>query len=246
MLAYLAILAIWVDRQALNTDNWTQASSQMLENPTVRNRVAEYMVEQLYANVDVQAEIRAALPRARSAARGPGRGRCAQLRRARGQGGALAPARPGGVGGRQPGRARAFGPDPRGRWPGRQTTGGVVVLDLKQLITELEARTGIGGRVVSRLPADAAQVTVLRSDQLELAQDAFTVLDALPIVSVVLSLALFAIALAVAPGWRRQAVRGFGFGLVAAGARRARDEEPGGRRDRGFARSDGGGRARGA
>jgi hypothetical protein len=41
LLAYLAIVAIWVDRQALNTDNWTQASSQMLENPTVRNRVAE-------------------------------------------------------------------------------------------------------------------------------------------------------------------------------------------------------------
>ena len=100
LLAYVAIVAIWVDRQALNTDNWTQASSQMLENPTVRNRVAEYMVEQLYANVDVQAEIRAALPRARSAARGPGRGRGAQLRRAGSQGGALAPARPGGVGGR--------------------------------------------------------------------------------------------------------------------------------------------------
>src|ERR687898_716760 len=116
LLAYLAILAIWVDRQALNTDNWTQASSQMLENPTVRNRVAEYLVEQLYANVDVQAEIRAALP------------------------------------------------------------------ERAQLLAELEARTGIGGRVATRLPADAAQVTVLRSDQLELAQDAFTVLDALPIV----------------------------------------------------------------
>ena len=39
--AYLAIVAIWVDRQAFNTDNWTQASSRMLENPTVRNRVAD-------------------------------------------------------------------------------------------------------------------------------------------------------------------------------------------------------------
>ena len=91
------------------------------------------------------------------------------------------------------------------------------MLDLKQLITELEARTGIGGRVLTGLPADAAQITVLRSDQLELAQDAFTLLDVLPIISVVLSLALFGIALAVAPGWRRQAVRGYGFGLVAAG-----------------------------
>ena len=50
LLAFVAVLAIWVDRQALNTDNWTRSSSQMLENPTVRNRVAEYLVEQLYAN----------------------------------------------------------------------------------------------------------------------------------------------------------------------------------------------------
>jgi Short C-terminal domain len=40
----------------------------------------------------------------------------------------------------------------------------------------------------------------------------------LPIVLVVLSLALFGLALALAPGWRRQATRGYGIGLVAAGA----------------------------
>ena len=71
LLAYVAVVALWVDRQALNTDNWTQASSQMLENPTVRNRVGEYMVEQLYANVDVQAEIRAALPERAQPLAGP-------------------------------------------------------------------------------------------------------------------------------------------------------------------------------
>ena len=218
LLAYLAIVAIWVDRQALNTDNWTQASSQMLENPTVRNRVAEYMVEQLYANVDVEAEIREALPERAQPLAGPVAGAVRNfVERAANE----VLSRP---------RAQAAWEEANraahellvrtleGGGPVVQTTGGVVVLDLKQLITELEARTGIGGRVLTRLPADAAQVTVLRSDQLELAQDAFTVLDALPIVSVVLSLALFGIALAVAPGWRRQAVRGYGFGLVAAGA----------------------------
>ena len=71
LLAYLAIVAIWVDRQTLNTDNWTQASSQMLEDPTVRNRVAECMVEQLYANVDVEAEIREALPERAQPLAGP-------------------------------------------------------------------------------------------------------------------------------------------------------------------------------
>jgi hypothetical protein len=105
----------------------------------------------------------------------------------------------------------------KGGGPVVSTGGGVVTLDLRELLTELEARTGVGGRVAERLPPSAAQITVMRSDQLEAAHNGFKVLDALPIISVVLSLALFGIALAVAPGWRRQAVRGYGFGLVAAG-----------------------------
>ena len=218
LLAYLAILAIWVNRQALNTDNWTRASSEMLENPTVRTRVAEYMVEQLYANVDVQAAIREALPPRAQPLAGPIAGAVRNfVERAANE----VLSRPRGQAAWEDANRTAHELLVRtleGGGPVVQTTGGAVVLDLKQLLTELEARTGIGGRVVSKLPADAAQVTVLRSDQLELAQNAFTVLDALPIVSVALSLALFGIALAVAPEWRRQAVRGYGFGLVAAGA----------------------------
>ena len=62
VLAYVAILAIWTDRQVLNTDNWTRASSEMLESPVVRARVAGFLVDELYQEVDVAAEIRAALP----------------------------------------------------------------------------------------------------------------------------------------------------------------------------------------
>ena len=98
------------------------------------------------------------------------------------------------------------------------TNNGVVVLDLKSLLAETQARIGLGGRLSNALPADAAEITILRSDQLELAQDSFRTLRALPIVLVSLSLLLFAIALAISPGWRRQAVRAYGIGFIAAGA----------------------------
>ncbi len=75
----------------------------------------------------------------------------------------------------------------------------------------------IGGRIEQRLPASAASVTVLRSRQLKTAQDTARVLDDLPIVLTALSLALFACALLAAPGYRRNAVRGYGMGLAAAG-----------------------------
>ena len=62
VLAFAAILALWVNRQVLNTDNWTKASSQMLESPAVQSQLSAYLVDQLYANVDVEAQIREALP----------------------------------------------------------------------------------------------------------------------------------------------------------------------------------------
>ena len=218
VLAYLAIVAIWVDRQVLNTENWTRASSEMLESPVVRARVAGFLVDELYENVDVAAEIRAALPERAQPLAGPAAGAVRNLAE-RSANELLA----------RPRAQEAWENANRsahelliqvleGGGPILSTTGGVVVLDLKELLTELEARTGVGGRIADRLPADAAQIEILRSDQLELAQDAFTTLDALPIVTVALSLLLFGVALAVAPGWRRQATRGYGLGLVAAGA----------------------------
>jgi hypothetical protein len=217
VLAYIAILAIWADRQILDTNHWTRASSEMLERPVVRAQVADYLVDQLYANVDVQSEIRQALPERAQPLAGPAAG---ALRNLVERGANEILSRP---------RAQQAWEDANrnahalllkvleGGGPVLSTTNGVVVLDLKQLLAELEARTGIGGRVADRLPADSAQIEILRSDQLELAQDAFTALGALPIIAVVLSLALFGLALAVAPGWRRQATRGYGIGLVAAG-----------------------------
>jgi hypothetical protein len=98
------------------------------------------------------------------------------------------------------------------------TQGGVVTLDLKLLLAQIADRVGVGGRLSSALPASATSITILRSDQLDLAQNIVQVLKPLAIVLVALSLALFGIALAIAPDWRRNAVRAYGFGLVVAGA----------------------------
>ena len=49
-------------------------------------------------------------------------------------------------------------------------------------------------------------------------QSAFKILKALPVVLVCLSLLLFAAALLVSPGWRRQAIRAYGIGFIVAGA----------------------------
>ena len=49
----IGMFAVWVNRQALNTDNWTQTSSEMLADPVIRDQVAIFLVDELYSNVDV-------------------------------------------------------------------------------------------------------------------------------------------------------------------------------------------------
>ena len=53
MLTVVAILSIWANRQVLNADNWSTTSTQLLQDPAVRATAANYIVDQIYANVDV-------------------------------------------------------------------------------------------------------------------------------------------------------------------------------------------------
>ncbi len=95
---------------------------------------------------------------------------------------------------------------------------GNVTLDLQGLLEQTQAQFGVGGRLADRLPPDAAQLTIVESDELELAQDAVRFLKALAIVLVILALGLMALGVYLARGWRREALRAVGFGLILAGA----------------------------
>ena len=218
ILAFAAILAIWANRQILNTDNWTRTSTELLENRTIRDQLAVYLVDQLYANVDVAGELRDALPPRLQPLAGPAAGGLRQLaeRAARD-----VLARP---------RAQQRWADANraaqeqllkileGGGPVVSTTGGNVVLDLTALLQQMQERVGIGGRIAERLPPSAAQITILQSDRLAAVQDLLKVLKGLPFVLVALSLLLFGAALLVSPDWRRQALRAYGIGFVIAGA----------------------------
>jgi hypothetical protein len=92
-----------------------------------------------------------------------------------------------------------------------------VTLDLKALLGQTEQRVGVGGRVQAAIPEDAAQLTIMKSDQLELVQDAVRFLRAAAVVLVVLALGLLALGVYLASGWRRRALRTAGFGLLLAG-----------------------------
>ena len=58
LFAFLSVFSIWVERQALNTDDWVTTSGKLLDNSTIRSALADYLVNQLYENVNVQKELK--------------------------------------------------------------------------------------------------------------------------------------------------------------------------------------------
>ena len=220
LLAFVAIFALWANRQLLDTENWTETSSELLENDAIRGQTAVFLVDQLYANVDVQGQLEGALeglsPRAGALA-GPASGALKDLA-VRATDRLLERPRPQALWEEANRRAHSrFLDVVEGGGEVVATEGGEVTLDLKALLGQTEQRVGVGGRAQSAIPEDAAQLTIMKSDQLELVQDAVRFLRAIAVVLVVLALGLLALAVYLASGWRRRALRAAGFGLLLAG-----------------------------
>jgi hypothetical protein len=215
--AFLAIFSLWANRQLLNTDNWTNASGQLLQKEPVREQLSAYLVDQLYANVDVEGQLKQAFPPRAQPLAAPAAGGLKTLAQ-RAAKELLGRPRVQGLWEQANRRAHAqFLNVVEGGGSAVSTTNGDVVLDLKGLLGQTEQRVGVGGRVQQKLPEDAAQLKIMHSDQLSLVQDLANVIKALPIVLLLLAFGLFAIGVRLARGWRREALRACGFGLLAAG-----------------------------
>ena len=216
-MAFLAIAAIWINRQVLETDNWTDTSSQLLEDDDIRAAVGDFLVDQLYTQVDVAGELRTALPPRAAPLAGPAAG---ALRNLAERAADEALQRP---------RVQALWESAnrraheqlllviKGGGDKVSTEQGVVTLNLGVVLQDLAARTGVGGRVAGKIPPDSAQITVLKSDQLSFAQDVANSLKPLALVLTLLALALYGAAIAVGRGRRRETLRAAGWGFVVAG-----------------------------
>jgi hypothetical protein len=186
VLTFLYAMASWVDRQVLDTDEWTETSSELLESEQVRDALARYMVDELYANVDVEAELRAVMPPETRGLAGPAAGGLREVAE-RVAGRALAGPRFQALWEELNRRAHArFVAIVEGKSTDTvSTTGGQVTIQLAPLVESVGQRIGLSG-LADRLPPDAGELVVLQSDQLETAQDLADLLQTLVIVVLVL------------------------------------------------------------
>ncbi len=215
LIAFISVFAVWAKRQLLETSTYTETSTKLLENEDIRNAVAGFLVDQLYANVDVQAELAKKLPPQLKPVAGPAAGGLRQLADRAAQ-----------VALQRPRVQQAWEKANEtvhaelinlieGGGEVVSTTGGDVVLDLGALVSEIGSEAGIS--VAGKIPPDAGQIEIVKSDQLSFVQDLVNLLRKLALILPLVALALYALAIYLARGRRRKTVRTVGFCFIGIG-----------------------------
>jgi Short C-terminal domain len=218
LLSVVAIFALWVNRQALDTGEWTNTSTRLLENAQIRSALSTYLVDQLYANVDVAAELKSLAPKDLKPLAGPAAGGLREVLAQAAQQ-ALKLQRVQNAW-RDANRVahRQFVAVIEGRKQGVvRVNRGEVTLDLRPLVNDLANRVGLGDVAGSKLPAAAGRLRVLRSNQIATAQRIARALRGLVVILLVLVPALYAAAVVLARGRRRRMLMAIGFCFIAAG-----------------------------
>ena len=217
LIGFFSVFALWIKRQALETDTWTQTSSQLLENEEIRDAVADFLVAKLYANVDVEDQIAQRLPLSSKDSRAQRPAGFARRRRLGRSGPSSSP------GSRRRGRTPTASRT-RNSWlllddelPGASTGGGVVTLDLRTILAQISNQVGIGGNLADKLPPDAAQIEILQADELEEAQEATDLLRTLAWFLTALTLVLYGVAIFINRGRRRETLRSVGIAFIVVG-----------------------------
>ena len=235
-----AAFAVWVNRQALNTSNWSSTSGKVLQDKKVQTALSAYLVHELFTNVNVSADLQQVLPKQLQPLAGPA---AAGLQQLAGQAAPKLLASP---------QAQALWVQANvaahkellqvlnGGGPVVSTKSGVVTLNLHTLVSQLAATLGVSSQVAAvqsklqgstgasarataqkklgiTLPPANGQLVIMRSNQLGTAQDIANAVKHLAIVLPAIALLMFALAVYLARGRRRRTLRTSGWCFVLIG-----------------------------
>jgi hypothetical protein len=218
ILAVITTMTTWVRTQALDTDQWVEVSGELLNEPEVQEALALYISDQLFTTIDVEAALQSRLPEnlaglagpLAGALRGPATDAIEKI---------IASSRFQSVwetANRVAHEAavKILRDDTR---ESVSTAGGAIVLDLGTAVRNLGEQIGIPAAALDRLPEDAGQITVIQSDELANVQDAVKVLDFASWFLYIVIVAMYAAAVYLAVGRRRQMLRSVGISLIVGG-----------------------------
>jgi hypothetical protein len=217
LLALVGMLAFYVAHTALDEAGFKTISENMIQSDAIRTQVANTAVDQLYANVDVEAAIAERLPPAQKGLApvlagilrsGADRAAVTVLERPRVQQAWVEVTT-------RTQRQLVRLLDDKNKFV--QTDGGKVVLDLRPIIIQLGDQIVVIQRVAQKLPASAGRITIIDESQLQTAQTITKILRALANWMLPLALLVAALAIWLARGRRRIELRALAIGVLLVG-----------------------------
>ena len=217
LLTVLAIFAVWAERQFLDPDEWAHTSGNLLQNEEIQSSLSQYLSDQLFTAVDVQAQLQHRLPPRVKPLAGPIAGGLREVATDASK------------------RALAS-PQVQAAWEQANRTaiqlmlnlvegngelvqaqGGEVSLELRPLVATLASRIGVSADVASKLPPNVAELRILKSDQIDTVQKIIKVIHGLALVLSLLALGCLALAIFLSRGRRQVTVLWCGIDLIVAG-----------------------------
>lgn len=212
LLALISAFAIYVREVVLDTPTWANTTAAMLDDDRIRPVLAEYLVDELYANVNVAEELGERLPDALQGLAAPAAGALHQV---------------------AVNAADSFLDNPRVQnlWKQANTIAheqlvnaienddyeGQVVLPLGPMVQELALRIGLSERAASLLASRAGNVVILEGEQVETVRNVTDTLKKAAFWLMIAAVALWIAAVAIGRGRRREVVRAIAIGLVTVG-----------------------------
>src|SRR3954452_1587536 len=218
VLVVVGIFAVFANRQVLNEDNWSDTSTDLLANSAIRTAVTNTLVDNLYANVNVQAQVARSLPPRLRGLSGPAANGLQSLAEQRINRFLGRPAVQDVW--KQANRltAQQFINIAEGKSGAITSQGNAVILDLRVMLVNLARRLGLPGTLVGKIPPGAARIKILSASQVSTLQDGANLLRGLSVVLPALALILYGLAVYLARGRRRETLMATGACIVIAGA----------------------------
>jgi Short C-terminal domain len=203
--------AVWANRQALDTDNWVDTSTALLEDDEIRTALGVFIVDRLYESDAVEQKLAEVLPPrlvplAKPASAGLKEVAQRNAPRALGTDAALAAWE----------QANRTAHQTLLRIIESDVASGDVSLNLGTLFERMASATGVPPDAVEKLPPSVTSLQVMKGDNLQTARDALDLFKTLLWVLVVLAVGAFAAAIALSHN-RRAAIVKVGACLMFAG-----------------------------
>jgi hypothetical protein len=218
LLALIASLTVWSKRQLLNTDNFTRSSSKLLANDDIRSALSSRLVNLLDERVDLTSQLEERLPpNAKNAAPIA----AATIKNSTGRviDDFLATAQAQKLWEEINRRAHTAVVNVlEGKDAGAVSTrNGDVVLDLRPFLGQIAARLGVQDRLKKGASPTAGEIVILKSNQLDAAQQAVRLLKTVSVWVSIAVLVLYGFAIYLARGRRRTILQIAGAGFLLVG-----------------------------